>query len=112
MKQPTQSLVEHLIENTQLKAGWIDTYPDKPYKLAEPCWFIDMDEVTVYQSQSVTSDDKALEHTVKALEDYPGGVLRYHEPSQKQRKEELEYSNLIRKNNFGVMRGIPQPSWR
>ena len=114
MKQPTQSLVEHLIENTQLKSRWVDTCRDKPYKLTEPCWFIDVGEVTVYQSTPVTELEHtvtALKQVVLALEDYPGGVLRYHEPSQEGRAEELKYSSTIRKNNFGVMLDIPQPSW-
>lgn len=53
-----------------------------PKKLPEPCWFIDVGDVSVYQGYS-------MKEARQALVLFPGGSIRYHRQTEHNLHEEV-----------------------
>jgi len=78
-----------------VQSQWIDTHEAKPYKI-KPCWFIDVNEVTVAKAKTLKEAKGMLSH-------YPNGELRCYNPTQEERGLELKESRRLTRNNWGIM---------
>jgi hypothetical protein len=75
--KPAPELIGHITSN------WPDMGEPVKKALPLPCWFIDVEGFTVGKA-------KELEAAMAILDHFPGGCLRYHEPTEETLHKEVE----------------------
>lgn len=83
-------------ENYGIQSCWPETHEDRPYTIKKK-YFIDIGANTVASADS-------LEDIKDMLLNYPSGEIRIYNPTQEERKEELQNSRTLHSHNLGFMR--------
>lgn len=82
-------------ETYGVQAAWIETHEAKPYKI-KPMFFVDIEHTTVAKADN-------LPDILELLKNYPEGVLRHWEPTQKEYAEQLKANKELALHNWGIM---------